>query len=497
MPITSRGFARTSLALILVGVLTLVGIVAASVWLVERTQVHFEHVVDRREVRAAAVELRALVQDAQNGQRGFILTQDEAYLEPYNRALPLLMPAFERLLAVLAERQPQSLPPIADLRPELIEKRAELERTIALVRAGDMAAALAIVRTDLGEELTSEIRSELDALIADLDALILAGVEDQRGAAMVLRLVTIAGALIIIAVLGAAVWVVTRYTRDLDLARTEVARLNADLELRVAERTEELQRANEEVQRFAYIVTHDLRAPLVNIMGFTSELEAALPPIRALLEAHPEDEPTAQEARLAANEDLPEAIGFIRSSTRKMDGLINAILKISREGRRQLKAERLDIEAVIAAAVAAIRHQIDDNDGSVNLDIRTPPVFTDRLALEQIVGNLFDNAVKYRHPGRPVAIAVSAFQEPNGRVVIDIADNGRGIAAGDHERVFELFRRSGAQDQPGEGIGLAHVRIMARNLGGEITLTSREGEGTTFRLTLAPDLRTIVRRPNP
>lgn len=495
MPITSRGFARTSLALLVIGVLTLVGIVAATVWLVERTQIHFELVVDGREARRAAVEMRSLLQDAQNGQRGFLLTRDESYLEPYTLAAPQLLPAFERLVAALAEHKPDALPQIEGLRPELIQKREELARTIALARTGEVDAALAIVRTDLGQELMEEMRTALDALIADVDEMILAGVEDQRGAAMALRIVAIAGALIIIAVLGAAVWVVTRYTRDLDLARTEVATLNADLEMRVAERTEDLQRANEEVQRFAYIVTHDLRAPLVNIMGFTSELEAALPPIRAVLDSHAEDDPLAAEARQAAVEDLPEAIDFIRSSTRKMDGLINAILKISREGRRQLKAERLDIAAMMETAVAAIRHQIDENGGSVSLDIRTPPVFSDKLALEQIVGNLLDNAVKYRHPARPVEIAVSAFQEPNGRVVIDIADNGRGIAPGDHDRVFELFRRSGAQDQPGEGIGLAHVRIMARNLGGEITLTSTQGEGTTFRVTLAPDLRTIVRRP--
>ena len=136
---------------------------------------------------------------------------------------------------------------------------------------------------------------------------------------------------------------VLRYTRELDRARAEVEALNTDLEGRVAERTDDLRRANEEVQRFAYIVTHDLRAPLVNIMGFTSELEAGLKPDQTLSwPSSPDDsdDPVIAEARQAALEDLPEAIGFIRSSTRKMDALINAILKISREGRRQLKPER-------------------------------------------------------------------------------------------------------------------------------------------------------------
>ena len=103
-------------------------------------------------------------------------------------------------------------------------------------------------------------------------------------------------------------------------------------------------------QRFAYIVTHDLRAPLVNIMGFTSELEGCLTAIQGLREAIRRREPgrrPVQAARTAALEDLPEAIGFIRSSTRKMDGLINAILKLSREGRRVLKPERIQLDALL------------------------------------------------------------------------------------------------------------------------------------------------------
>ena len=78
-------------------------------------------------------------------------------------------------------------------------------------------------------------------------------------------------------------------------------------------------------------------------------------------------------------------------------------------------------------------------------------------------------------------------------VRIEVEDNGRGIADQDHERIFELFRRSGQQDQTGEGIGLAHVRSLARNLGGEITVRSRLGEGSTFVLRLPADLSRLVR----
>ncbi len=77
---------------------------------------------------------------------------------------------------------------------------------------------------------------------------------------------------------------------------------------------------------------------------------------------------------------------------------------------------------------------------------------------------------------------------------VEFADNGRGIAAQDHDRVFELFRRSGAQDKAGEGIGLAYVRSALRNIGGDITLTSELGKGTTFIVTLPRDLNAVTRR---
>ena len=99
----------------------------------------------------------------------------------------------------------------------------------------------------------------------------------------------------------------------------------------------------------------------------------------------------------------------------------------------------------------------------------------------------------YENVERPLRVKISARHLPGNRVAIEVADNGRGIADTDHERVFELFRRSGQQDQSGEGIGLAHVRSLARNLGGEITVRSQFGEGSTFVLRLPSDLSRLVR----
>jgi signal transduction histidine kinase len=166
-----------------------------------------------------------------------------------------------------------------------------------------------------------------------------------------------------------------------------------------------------------------------------------------------------------------------------MDGLIGAILKLSREGRRELKRERVQLSDVLNASLSSLQHQIDEAGATVEVPDTLPSVVSDRLAIEQIVGNILDNAVKYLAPDRPGHITVSA-EESGGRVRLRIADNGRGIAEADLKRIFELFRRAGRLDQPGEGIGLAHVRSLVRMMGGDVTVQSKLGEGTTFVVDL-------------
>ncbi|WP_244488947.1 sensor histidine kinase [Devosia sp. Root635] len=492
MPISSNAFVRSTVALLVVGFLALAGIVGTTIWLVERTQVYFNEVVEARDARTVTVDLRTALQDAETGQRGFLLTQDEAYLEPYAAALQTVEAQFSELKTVLAP-YPQAAEPLAALRTDIDFKLAEMEHTIELARAGRIDDALAVVDTDGGKAAMDRSRVFFDALIKAADDRLSTGVASQRDAATALRWVTVIGAFVIFAVVGGSAWTVMAYTRELANARHAVDQANAGLEERVRERTSELGRANEEIQRFAYIVTHDLRAPLVNIMGFTSELETSVGQLSDYMKDRPEnDDPQFAEARLAATEDLPEAITFIRAATRKMDSLINAILKISREGRRQLKAEALNLSDIIAATVASVQHQIGESGGAATVDVQVPRITSDRLSLEQILGNLLDNAVKYQQPGRPLNIVVRARQASGNRIEIEIEDNGRGIAASDHERVFELFRRAGTQTQPGEGIGLAHVRTMVRSLGGDITLRSEPDAGTTFIITLPRDLRSYL-----
>lgn len=481
--------------MLLVGAAVLSAIVVSSVILARTTQSYFGEVVRLRELRAASSDMMLYLRAAESGQRGYLLTRDRAFLDPYTAAAGGMQKQRERLQDAYAQQTAVSFP-IDQLNTLLDSKLAELRETVAMAERGEFAQAVAIVSASSGREIMDDISTLLVTMIRDLDARLNIGVQDLRDTAGALQWFTIGGGLVILIVVGGAILIVAQHVKALFAAHHEVEELNASLEERVNERTDDLIQANREIQRYAYIVSHDLRAPLVNIMGFTSELEQTLKSISAYVLADDRNptEDQIREARLAVEEDLPEAISFIRSSTKKMDGLINAILKISRDGRRELKPERIDLQNLLETTAASINHQVSEAGGEVSISVAAArSLVTDRFSLEQIFGNLFDNAVKYKHPDRPLTLSVRAQMSGRRALRIEVADNGRGIAPEDHERIFELFRRSGKQDSPGEGIGLAHVRSLARNLGGEITVTSTLGGGSTFIIRLPMDLSQYVR----
>ncbi|WP_454288448.1 sensor histidine kinase [Rhizobium arsenicireducens] len=491
---TNANFVRTTFLMLIVGTIVLTGIILSSLWLVDRSRETFSYIVHERDIRRASADLLQTLVDAESGQRGFILTQDENFLDIYRKSMANVREHLATVAQLVQGRaiKEERMPTLQRL---IESKLEEMAQTVDLTRQDRQDEAIELTKSELGRELMDEIREILNFFRTQSDINVDNGVAEQLKAINQLRWFTIGGGIAILAVMGGAIAIVTQHVRALSNARNEVELLNAGLEERVNERTEDLMRANQEIQRFAYIVTHDLRAPLVNVMGFTAELDTSLKALQTyvLAEGDKLTEDQIKEARLAAAEDLPEAIGFIRSSTKKMDGLINAILKISRDGRRPLKPEPIELKSMLEATSASVHHQISESNGSVQLDVRVPMINTDRFSLEQILGNLFDNAVKYKQPERPLNLAVRIMPEGRNMVRIEVEDNGRGIADEDHERIFELFRRAGQQDKSGEGIGLAHVRSLARNLGGEITVRSRLGSGSTFVLRLPSDLSRIVR----
>ncbi|MFC3690881.1 CHASE3 domain-containing protein [Chenggangzhangella methanolivorans] len=481
-PRARRAGRKETLALLL-GFAALVAVGGASVWLVARNAAFNEQVSGVLEAKAEIVRVLSLVQDAETGQRGYLLTNDERYLRPYETAAAQIGERLEHLGKLLADEGDQ-MSDLAKLRSAVGDKLAELAQTVALQRSGQREEALAVVDTERGRNAMLSVRRVVALMTAREDKAFaeLSG-ETSRSGSQLVAFMT-AGLFLAAGLAVLAQIMVRRGARQAEEARAAIAEANEGLEAAVAERTSDLIQANEEIQRFAYIVSHDLRAPLVNVMGFTSELDAARKVLKEQIDGLDEvgAAKVSPDARLAIEEDLPEAIGFIRTSTAKMDRLINAILKLSREGSRLIRPESVQIETLVVGIADTMYQQLQAADAEIEVQAGLPAIVTDRLSIEQIFQNLIENAVKYLDRSRAGRVKVTG-RRVGSQVEYAIEDNGRGIDAKDHERVFELFRRAGAQDQPGEGLGLAFVRASVRRLGGAIRLTSEPGRGSTFHLT--------------
>ncbi len=266
------------------------------------------------------------------------------------------------------------------------------------------------------------------------------------------------------------------------VARDITERKKAEEELKKSSRR--IKEMYDELRTFSYITSHDLRAPLVNIKGFTKELLRGLSEIGPVFAKKLEhvEEGQRQKFSQVIEKDIPEALKFIDSSASRMDMLINAILKLSIADRRKIVPELIRTENMVRGILNTMAHQIGSRGISVMVG-KLPDLLTDRTAVEQIIGNLLDNAVKYLDPGRPGEIAITA-ELSDGQTIFHIRDNGRGMATEDIPRAFESFRRMGKQDVTGEGMGLAYVKTSVRMLGGRVWCESVPGQGTLFSFSL-------------
>ncbi len=489
-----RSFIRTRQGALLGACFIILIAIAGTVsLLVEQAATDARLVAHTLRVQDALSNVLLSVRRAESGQRGHLFTNRQDYLDDFKEAQPEVRQALGMLSALVVDN-PKRVADVQSIQKLVEAKFAELSRAIELNAQGQREQARAFVLSGEGRRLMTELRRTVEAANTDESRLLAERSERSQRNNRLLLFVAIAGALLILGIGALSIYLVQRNYRAAEVARSELEATNENLERIVEYRTADLKEANDEIQRFAYIVSHDLRSPLVNIMGFTSELEALrkdmfarVTELRKQLESLNVQvaEATAQGEQRGADElgrDFDEAISFIKTSINKMDRLINAVLKLSREGRREFHPEIIDMDAMMESVVRTVAHRATELGAAVSVS-ELPNVESDRLALEQIFSNLVDNAMKYLRDGVPGQIEITG--RSNGvQVIYDVTDNGRGIDPGDHQRVFELFRRAGAQDRPGEGIGLAHVRALVRRLGGHMGLKSELGKGSTFTVTL-------------
>lgn len=473
----------------------LVGISAFSVILVDRAREDNDWVVHTVEVENQISTLQLRIRTTESAARGYLLTDEQRFLDEYLDASSKVHADIDELIR-LAGDNPAQIDNSNQMRAPVQARLDEFERAINFARQHDTAGGIAMLRESNSGNANQRISDIAGRMRTEEERLFTLRTQTADRTERLASIVTVAGSGLVVLLAGISVFLVRRSTRGRDEAEALLRDSNLNLEATVDERTADLREANNEIQRFAYIVSHDLRSPLVNIMGFTSELEelrtdifrriAALHrtttsnPVRSEAEGGAELALEREDNQLLS--DFSEALEFIKSSIAKMDRLISAILNLTREGRREFEPVRIDTRELIEAIVTTVAHQAAEAQAEIHIE-PLPEITSDRLAIEQIFSNLIDNALKYLKPGVPGQISVRG-RTKLGYAIFDVADNGRGIDPKDHQRIFDLFRRAGLQDKPGQGIGLAHVRALVRRLGGTMSVTSELDQGSTFTVTL-------------
>ncbi len=239
-----------------------------------------------------------------------------------------------------------------------------------------------------------------------------------------------------------------------------------------------------EIRNFAAIVSHDLRAPLVNLKGFVREITRVLKKIKPEMQVFLSciSDVRRKELAPALEEDLPEALGFITASASRMETMIQAVLQLSRIEERKLNPESIDMDSLLNGILDSFAYRIKQQRIRVSV-APLPQIRADRFAMEQVFSNLISNAIQYLTPDLPGEISIGAEQHPH-ETVFHVRDNGRGMKQSDIKRIFDIFQRVGASDVPGEGVGLTYTRSLVRRHGGRIWCDSRLGEGSVFFFTI-------------
>ena len=256
-----------------------------------------------------------------------------------------------------------------------------------------------------------------------------------------------------------------KLARSFNTMAEQVSRSHHHLEAQVAQRTKALEGTNAELESFSYSVSHDLRAPLRAIHGFS----------RILLEDH--------NAKL--DPEAQRLLGVIDQNTRRMGQLIDDLLAFSRLGRTDLSTGPVDMKQLTQLVADEVQRAEPSRDGSLEIRIDPlPPARGDRGLLRQVISNLLLNAAKFTR-GRPSAKIEVGSQADGGQTVYYVKDNGAGFDARYADKLFGVFQRLHSTEQfDGTGVGLAIVKRIVQRHGGRVWAEGAVNQGATFYFTL-------------
>lgn len=439
-------------SLIVIAIASLLFVVGILFFTNKETTESQERVSHTREVQGYIGRVLSVLQDLETGQRGFLLTGDSDYLEPFSKAIQIVERELLELRRLTSDNiDQQGRNRILD---ELIDKKIiELEETIKLRKEGGFDAALELVKSGVGKEYMDQIRGVL-LNMENEESLLL--VEREKYSQTFHYYSMFASGISVLIILWIGIILAFRINAFIRY------RDQAEASLRTIK--EEAETANLAKSRFLSAMSHELRTPLNSILGFSKLLDK--PPTSPL------------------NDSQRESVAHIINSGDHLLNLINKILDLAKieSGALELSLERLSVKSVVDPCIAMAKESGMRYGIEVKSDVLEDEsifIMADITRTRQILINLLSNAVKYNQPKGSVHLNCTVKVES---VRFSVSDTGKGISKEKFDDLFKPFERlnqnRGAIE--GSGIGLSITKELVERMGGTIGVESEMGEGSTF-----------------
>jgi PAS domain S-box-containing protein len=264
---------------------------------------------------------------------------------------------------------------------------------------------------------------------------------------------------------GLRLWLDTRFVPIFD-DKDQVAGLlcvTLDVTESIKQR-HRLEQQNQDLSDFSYMVSHDLKAPIFTIKGMVTAI--------------------AEDYGSKLGPDGEELLKFIDDGAKRLESLVASVIEYSAVSVKEGEKTVVALADVLTAVVKDLREQIRLSEAEIILPEHFPNVAGDQVRYYQVFSNLIGNAIKYRSPNRKLKIKLSVKEHSHDSIAVDIEDNGLGIPSGKIKDVFRPYHRAHSSDIEGSGIGLASVKKIVEQVGGQVSVTSTEDQGSIFRVTL-------------
>jgi signal transduction histidine kinase len=439
-----------------------------------------DRVVHTLQVIETLSEVLSAVKDAETSQRGYIITGDSGFLEQYGAAGPQFRAMMDRLKELVSDNKDQQAR-VQSLETAIAKRMRTLQTNLELRQRGGVAVLLQEGNILTGKSEMDEVRRLGSEIQAEENRLLTIRTEQSRISARNTTLTFLGANTLTLVLLALVYFLVARDLAERKRAAEKLKEAHDHLEVRVKERTAELndantelQRSNRELQDFAFVASHDLQEPLRKIQAFGDRLK------------------TKHGSQL--NEEAQDYLRRMQGAAGRMHRLINDLLTFSRVTTKAQPFEPTDLEAAARDALSDLEVRLQETGGSVEIK-DLPTIDADPLQMRQLFQNLVGNALKFHRPGVPPVIKIAGEvlkDNENGRsdaaedmFRLSVEDNGIGFEEKYLDRIFTPFQRlHGRMEFEGTGIGLAVCRKIVERHGGRLTAKSAPGNGSTFIATL-------------